>query len=125
MNQKAVVRASRPALIVGIVVTAAFLLLGIFFLSLLVQEGSVVGMVFMGFWITMVLIIMGIYIYNLRNYKNIDKHIAEEIVLPNAIRTVGAGFDEKLRRIEDLRKSGLITEDEYRKKRAEIMDQKW
>jgi len=125
MNQKAVVRASRPALIVGIVVTAAFLLMGILFFGLLAHEGSVVGMAFMGFWMVMVLIIMGIYIYNLKNYKNMDKNIAGEIVLPGSMQTGEPAFDEKLRRIEDLHKSGLITEDEFRKKRSEIMDQKW
>ncbi|MBN2654163.1 MAG: SHOCT domain-containing protein [Nitrospirae bacterium] len=125
MNQKAVVRASKPALIAGIIVTAAFLLMGIFFFGLLAYEGSVVGMAFMGFWITMVLVIMGIYIYNLKNYKNMDKNIAGEIVLPDTIQTGEPDFDEKLRRIEDLHKSGLITEDEYRKKRSEVMDKKW
>ena len=37
----------------------------------------------------------------------------------------GYDFEEKLRRIERLRKEGLITEDEYNQKRSEIMKEKW
>jgi hypothetical protein len=34
-------------------------------------------------------------------------------------------FATKLRKLETLRKDELISEDEYQKKRQEIMDQKW
>ncbi len=34
-------------------------------------------------------------------------------------------FDEKLRRVEQLRKDGLLSEAEYQQKRAEILNQKW
>jgi hypothetical protein len=34
-------------------------------------------------------------------------------------------FDEKLRRLDQLRKENLITEDEYQAKRREILDQRW
>jgi hypothetical protein len=39
----------------------------------------------------------------------------------------GAGlpFDEKLRRLDALRQEGLVTEEEYARKRAEILDGKW
>lgn len=37
----------------------------------------------------------------------------------------GYDFEEKLRKIERLRKEGLITEDEYNQKRSEIMNEKW
>jgi hypothetical protein len=34
-------------------------------------------------------------------------------------------FDEKLRRLDQLRKENLITEDEYQTKRREILNQRW
>lgn len=37
----------------------------------------------------------------------------------------GADFDARLRKVEGLRRDGLITEEEYQRKRAEIFDEKW
>jgi hypothetical protein len=34
-------------------------------------------------------------------------------------------FDERLRRLEKLRSDGLISEEEYRQKRAEMLEEKW
>ena len=37
----------------------------------------------------------------------------------------GADFDDRLRKLEILRREGLVTEDEYTVKRSEIMAEKW
>lgn len=37
----------------------------------------------------------------------------------------GLTFDEKLRRLEALRKEGLLSEAEYRDKRAEVLKEQW
>ncbi len=34
-------------------------------------------------------------------------------------------FDERIRRLEKLRSDGLISEEEYRRKRAEVLEEKW
>ena len=34
-------------------------------------------------------------------------------------------FDQKLKKLNDLKKDGLITEEEFNKKRSEILSQKW
>jgi multidrug resistance efflux pump len=34
-------------------------------------------------------------------------------------------FDEKLRRLDQLRKDGLLTEEEYQQKREEVLKQQW
>lgn len=34
-------------------------------------------------------------------------------------------FDERLRRLEQLRKEGLLTENEFQDKRSELLNQKW
>lgn len=39
--------------------------------------------------------------------------------------SVGPDFETRLRKLESLKKDGLITEDEYRRKREEILNDKW
>jgi len=115
--------------VIGIIIVAAFMVFGIFFLSLLSGEpGSEIGQTFMGFWFFILLIIGGIFVYNLVNYdKNPGNSIAEEIELPEDFgkKEGGVLFDDKLRKLENLRKEGLISEEEFANKRLEIMEQKW
>ena len=131
MTQKAYVRATKPTLIVGIIVSLAFFLFGIIFFIVLMKEGSGIGMAFMVFWLFIILLMGGIYIYNLRNYnKNVESNVAEEIVIGDSTSIQATGktgdtFDDKLRKLEGLRKEGLISEGEFSKKRTEIMEQKW
>ena len=131
MAQKAYVRATKPALIVGIIAIAAFLLFGIIFFFFLMKEDAGVGMIFMVFWIFVVMLIGGVLIYNLVNYgKNVERNVAEEIVVPDVtrvqetIKTVD-DFADGLRKLESLRREGTISEEEFKKKRAEIMERKW
>jgi hypothetical protein len=131
MTQKAYVRATKPTLIFGIIVTAAFLIFGIIFFVVLMKEGSGIGMAFMAFWVFIILLMGGVYIHNLRNYnKSVESNVAEEIVMGDstliqATGETGVPFDHKLRKLEGLRKEGLISEEEYTKKRTEIIEQKW
>jgi len=39
--------------------------------------------------------------------------------------TATEDFETKLRKLESLKKDGLITDEEYIQKRKEIMDEKW
>jgi len=123
MSQKAYFKAPKIALIAGVVTAAAFLVFGVFFFTVLAKEGSTVGMVFMVLWILVVTLIGGVQVYNLANYKNDEKNTAGEIVFADPASD--NGFAEKLRKLDSLKKDGLISEDEFKKKRAEIMDKKW
>lgn len=129
MRHSAYVKPTKPSLIVGIIVIIAFLAFGIFFFSLLSGESDAyIGQTFLVFWIIIVLVIGGVFVNNLINYdKNPGSSIAEEIQFPDALNTheIGTSFDDKLRKIESLRKEGLISEQEYAVKRREIMEQKW
>ena len=129
MRQKAYIKTTKPGLVIGIIVVIAFMVFGIFFLTLLSGEpGSEIGQTFMGFWFFILLIIGGIFVYNLMNYdKNPGSSIAEEIELPETFgtREVSVSFDEKLRKLENLKKEGLINDAEFASKRQEIMEQKW
>lgn len=45
--------------------------------------------------------------------------------MQNPIEQGELPFDEKLRRLEKLRQDGLLTEAEYKQKRAELLNEKW
>lgn len=129
MRQKAYIKTTKPGLIVGIVVVLAFIAFGIFFFSLLSGEPDAgIGQTFLIVWMFVLLIIGGIFVNNLINYdKNPGASVAEEIDMPDAINTreVEISFDDKLRKIDKLRKEGLISDAEFEAKRQEIMQQKW
>ncbi len=129
MRQRAYIKPTKSSLVVGIIVVVAFMVFGIFFFSLLSGEsGSEIGQTFLGFWFFILLVIGGIFVYNLIHYdKNPGASIAEEIVIPETFgtREVGVSFDDKLRKLENLRKERLISEEEFVVKRKEIMEQKW
>ncbi len=129
MKQKAYIRPTKPGLIVGLIVIIAFLAFGIVFFTLLSGEpDAYIGQIFLVIWIIVVLVIGGSFVNNLINYdKNPGSSIAQEIEMPEASnsREIGISFDDKLRKLENLRKEGLISEQEYAAKRQEIMQQKW
>lgn len=126
MKNKAYIKPTRPALIVGLIAVILMLIFGIFFMRVLFNEGSGIGIGFMLLWMLFLLLIGGVFVYNLRN-KNDEKSIADEITFtdhrPQA-ETV-PDFDIKIRKLELLRKDGHINEQEYRKKREELINSKW
>ena len=129
MKQKAYIKPTKPGLIVGLVVIIAFLAFGIFFFSLLSGEpDAYIGQTFLVIWIVVVLVIGGVFVNNLINFdRNLGSSIAEEIVIPDTLTQVKTeiSFDDKIRKLENLRKEGLISEEEFAAKRHEIMQQKW
>jgi hypothetical protein len=131
MPQRAYVRTSKPALRATLVVLSVFFIGGIVVLVILAREGAGIGVGFFAFWLLIVAIGAGIVIHNLRTYdKNPAAQIVEEIIIPDspparAAEEREADFEAKLRRLESLRKDGLISEAEYAAKRAEIMGRMW
>lgn len=122
MVQKINIRPTRPALVVGLIVTAAFLLFGVVFMIMMVKERSWIGVGFLAFWNLIILIMMGYVAYMLATRRTaVD--IETESVPPAA--AAGPDFDDKLRKLEALKKDGLISDEEYRSKRAEIMNRAW
>jgi len=122
--QKAYVRPTKSALIFGMIAVALFLIMGAIFFVILLKEGAVIGVVFTAFWIIFVLVIGGVYLYNYRNYdKNVERNVAEQIVLPSQMGK--EDFADKLRKLDNLKRDGLISKAEFIKKRSEIMEQKW
>ena len=98
------------------------LLFGMVFFSLLRDDGSSIGQIFMVFWMLILIIIITYYVYNLKSQKA-SSVAMEEIELDT--QDSGSSVEEKLRSLERLKKERLITEEEYLQKRKEIMQQKW
>jgi len=122
MLQKTSVKPTRPAVLLGLIAAIAFLIFGLVFLSVLIKLGSGLGIAFMIFWISIVLIMIGFSIHLLTSRKGVL-----ELDTESQIPEGGAGpdFEAKLRKLELLKKDGLVTDEEYRDKRAEILKQKW
>lgn len=133
MKTKASLKPSKP-LSAGAVASLVFMLffgIGFFVLvsSVLFENEAPVIMhivfyIFMLGWIGMVIFMLGYHWLNLKRSRGLS--------LMNIETESGSeeNFSEKdpmqkLRSLEELKKDGLITEDEYRIKRAEIMQQKW
>ena len=125
MKQKVYIRPSKPSLVVGLIAVAVMIGFGIFFMSLIAdEEDSKVGMVFLSVWLLIALLIAGAMLYNYFSKENAPG-IGSEITFSDGEPDQTTGFEERLRKLEGLRHDQLITEDEYQKKRKEIMDSKW
>lgn len=73
-------------------------------------------------WIFVILLIIAYMIYHLTSRKGVVE-IETESYAPG--QDPGPDFDAKLRKLELLKKDGLVTDEEYYDKRAEILKQKW
>lgn len=111
--------------IVGLIL---FLIFGLFLMSDAPDEPAI--NIFCIMW---VIACIGGIIYSIRNLSTYSEEqkkkiplTADEVVeLVSEDETEEKDFETKLRKLESLRKDGLITEEEYQRKRKEIMDKKW
>lgn len=128
MRQKIYIRPTKSGLVIGLIAAIAMLAFGIIFFVVLSIEEAPIGQAFMAFWILIVLIICGYYIYSLVNYEDKpDSALGEQIDIPDDLNTreIRTSFDDKLRKLNKLREEKLISEEEFATKRQEIMQQKW
>ena len=90
-----------------------------------------------GFMLIFILVAAGgiiYYIVNLASFSKSDREkipvTAEEVIEVESSdgseeKAPAVDFEAKLRKLEALKKDGLITEDEYRQKRDDVMKEKW
>jgi hypothetical protein len=100
--------------------------------------GMVVGIVFIGigvafgiptfgaFGVLWTLVAAAITVFHAINVFS-ESGVSDTEIIEDAGRPSGEPlpFDERLRRLELLQKDGLLTDEEYRRKRAELMDERW
>lgn len=120
------VRPSPLASILGIVGTIVILIFGIFFISDMQGYASV----FMLRWILFGLVIIFFFLIDLISFSKFQQKdiplTAEKVIEFDANdQEISRDFETKLRKIEALKKDGLLSDDEYKQKRKEILSQKW
>jgi hypothetical protein len=136
-TRKATVRPSPLVSTIQLVMGIVFLIFGIALMSsggIEAGPGQTALSLFLIIWI---LACLGIIIYSLLNLLSFKDYkvkptatdvleIEEKSVTQETERfQQPLDFETKLRKLESLRKDGLLTEEEYQSKKKEILDQKW
>ncbi len=110
------VKPSKPASALGMVVGVAFVGIGLF----------VAIPTFGAFGVFWTLVAVAITVFNAINVFSESGVAGTEIIEDDG--PLGAEqlpFDERLRRLEQLRKDGLVSDEEYQRKRAELLGERW
>ncbi|HEY1210809.1 MAG TPA: SHOCT domain-containing protein [Terracidiphilus sp.] len=127
------VRPSKPASIGALIVICFMLLFGIAFAIVVGKEIvgneaepalSVVFILFMIAWLGTAVFMLVYHILNIKRAKGLSLVDIEAEPGSQTDETVNDPM-QKLRSLEALKKDGLISEDEFRRKREEIMQQTW
>ena len=84
------------------------------------------------FFLIWFLLCGGIIVYYVRNLASFKKEgtagvplTATDVVEMEQDEACAMDFAERLRKLEGLRKDGLVSEEEFQRKRQEIMEEKW
>lgn len=126
MNRTISVRPPRTSSVVMIGMGLLFLFFGIAFIAVAEGEARPFVLVFGILWIAVCIGFIVFGIYSLSRGKAPAVAIIDVESSPEeGNREEGADFEAKLRKLERLRKERLISEEEYRRKRTEIMAEKW
>ena len=122
MTQKVYAKPPRTIFVAQIVIIPLFMIFGLVLFSLADRE-------VMPFVAIFLLVFESVCIALLVNAVKVLKLIRsgkiEVAEISGLAVEEGGGFAIKLRDLESLKKDGLISDDEYREKRAKIMQEKW
>jgi len=123
MPKKVKVKPSKPSSLFGMIMGIIFVLIGLF---MAIPTAGIFGI----FWTLIAVVITCYQAYNFFSDKgvaswevNIDDGVDEQ-KNDHSISASG-DFEIRLRKLNRLREDGLITEEEFRKKREEILREKW
>lgn len=115
---------------VGIVVGVLFLLFGVTLAVIVGLEASaselgllIAQIAFFIVWIAGCVAIIVFYARLLRGRHSPEQSALLEVHLEDGASSTD--FETRLRQLERLRRDGLISEDEYQGKRAQIMQERW
>jgi hypothetical protein len=126
MNGRITVRPPRASAIVMIVMGILFLAFGVVLVNAAEGEARPFALMFGILWVA---VCVGIVVYGLcilsRGKAPAMAVIDVESAPEGGNSSEGTDFEAKLRKLERLRKERLISEEEYRRKRTEIMAEKW
>jgi len=136
--KRATLRPSPTSSIITLIMSLLFLVFGlVFFFSVIGETGEGRGLISF-FFLIWVAACLGMAVYSIVNLSSFKKsspnpaalevlEIEKENAPAKKEEAAGAkpDFSVRLREIEALRKEGLLTEEEYQRKRKEILDEKW
>ena len=126
MNRQITVRPPKASAIVMIVMGFLFLAFGVVLVRSAEGEARPLALMFGILWTAVCIsfIFFGLSILSRRKAPAMAT-IDVESVPGGKNSAEGTDFEEKLRKLRRLRKERLISEEEYRRKRAEIMAETW
>lgn len=113
----------------GLVVAVLFLLFGVVFMAAVIHETSAseVGLLtvqaaFLLIWLAVCVSLIVFFARLLSGRKAPQQNSLFDVHLEDA---GGDGFATRLRSLEMLKEDGLVSEAEYREKRAQILGERW
>ena len=112
----------RTQFVVLIVICVLFLLFGMVFVIMAEGEARPFVAIFSLIWSAGCIALIVHFVKALRLIKKGKIEIAE---ITGMVGETESDFAAKLRDLEELKKDSLISDEEYRRKRAEIMQGKW
>jgi hypothetical protein len=117
------VKPSKPASLFGMIVGIVFVFIGLF---VAIPSAGIFGV----FWTLIAVGITGFQAYNFFGGKGvasweIDIDTGANAETNNQSTSVSGDFETRLRKLNRLKEDGLITEEEFKKKREEILREKW
>jgi len=122
MSKKVYVKAPKAILVVQIVIIPLFMMLGIFPFFVVDKEIMIFIAIFIVIWEAICIAILLNAIKILKRIKNGKIEVVEISGLAGEDEN---NFAPKLRDLEALKTDGLISDDEYKEKREEILKTKW
>ena len=114
--RKVRVKPSKFQSLVGMIAGSLFVILGIGYLIRFGLFGVI--------WTLVAFAITGMHAYNFFNYSGVASWEIDVEADTRKLLPVN-DFEEKLRKLNRLKEDGLITEREFERKRAEIMNSNW
>lgn len=119
MLQKMRVKQSKSTSLASMIAGGIFLLIGV---TIVIPTFGLFGV----FWTLIALVITGSNAYNFFSNKGIASlEVDVESGASLTSSPINQDFEEKLRKLNSLKEDGLITKEEFNKKREEILNQKW
>ena len=116
MTRRMRVKQSKSQALVGMIGGGIFLFIG---LTLVIPTFGIFGI----FWTLITLVIAGSNAYNFFSKKGISSW---EVDFDSGVADQNnEDFESKLHKLNRLKEDGLITEEEFNRKREEILNQKW
>lgn len=137
-NKRITVRPSPTSSIITLVMSILFLIFGIVFMGSVLGEADEARGPMTFFLVIWIGACLGMAIYSLVNLSSYGKSRPNPAALEvlevedrkapdkkEDSAPTRPDFGTRLRELEALKKDGLLTEDEYQRKRREILDEKW